>query len=210
MKSLRASISRRSLLFCAISIGFALASGGVQGLLAAEQLGEVPVELRMKSIHGELVQPLRCVNGQRAAVLIFITTDCPIANRYAPELERLRTDFEGKGVKLTLVQVGPELADDKAREHAAQFSLRAAIVVDRKHQLVGATGATVTPEAVVVDAAGRIRYRGRIDDWFTDFGKSRRKPSRRDLRIALQSVLEGAPVSIPVTPAIGCLIPKRG
>lgn len=208
MKSLRASISRRSFLICGISIGFALASGGVQGLLAAEQLGEVPLEL--KSIHGELVQPMCCVDGQRAAVLIFITTDCPIANRYAPELERLRTDFEGKRVKLTLVQVDPELADDNAREHAAQFSLRAAIVVDRKHQLVGATGATVTPEAVVVDAAGRIRYRGRIDDWFTAFGKSRRKPSRHDLRIALQSVLEGAPVSTPVTPAIGCLIPKRG
>ena len=171
-------------------------------------MGSVNPELRASSIHGGPRQPFRCEGGERAAAVIFITTDCPIANRYAPELERLRADFEGKGVKLTLAHVDPELSDDEARAHAAQFALKAAVVVDRKHVLVRASGATVTPEAVVVDPAGHIRYRGRIDDWFTDFGKSRRKPSQHDLRDALQAVLEGRPVKNPQTKAVGCLMPK--
>lgn len=171
-------------------------------------LGTVNPGLRASSIHGGQRQPFLCEEGERAAAVIFISTDCPIANRYAPELERLRVEFEAKGVKLTLAHVDPELSDDQAREHAAQFALKAAIVADRKHQLVRASGATVTPEAVVVDPAGRIRYRGRIDDWFTDFGKSRRKPAQHDLREALQALLEGRLVTNPQTKAVGCLMPK--
>lgn len=172
------------------------------------ELGRVNAKLSVSSIHGGQVQPFRYEDGQRASVVVFITTDCPVANRYAPELERLRTDLKDKGVKLTLAHVDPELSDEKARVHAAQFALKAAVVVDRKHLLVGATGATVTPEAVVVDADGCIRYRGRIDDWFTEFGKSRRRPSQHDLRDAIQAVLERRPVRNPETKAVGCLMPK--
>lgn len=170
--------------------------------------GGVDTALAIETIHGQSARPFECAGeAARAAVVIFITTDCPVANRYAPEIEKLRAEFAGRGVKLTLAHVDPDLPDQKAREHAAQFALKGAVVVDRKHRLVQASGATVTPEAVVVDAAGRIRYRGRIDDRFTDFGKSRRTASRHDLRDAIQAVLEGRPVTNPETKVVGCLIP---
>jgi hypothetical protein len=171
-------------------------------------LGKVNTALRLQTIQGEEARPLFCEPGsQRAAVVVFVTTDCPIANRYAPELEKIRSSFAPRGVGLTLVHVDPELEVEKARDHARQFSLGAAVVIDRKHQIVRATGATVTPEAVVIDPAGRIRYRGRIDDQFTALGKRRAKPARQDLREALAAVLEGRPVQTPEAPAIGCLIP---
>ena len=192
----------------AVFLRVLLAPVSGQEVVRKEALGRVHAGLGVGSIRGGQVQPFRCDDGQRASVVVFITTDCPIANRYAPELERLRTDFKDKGVKLTLAHVDTELSDERAREHAAQFALKAAVVVDRKHLLVRATGATMTPEAVVVDVEGCIRYRGRIDDWFTAFGKSRRRPSQHDLRDAIQAVLEGRSVRNPETRAVGCLMPK--
>jgi hypothetical protein len=169
----------------------------------------VDAALRFKTITGQALQPLACDGEQvKAAVVVFITTDCPIANRYAPELERIRSAYADKGVKLTLVQVDAALAETAARDHAAAYALKAAVVIDRQHELVAATGVKVTPEAVIIDPAGRIRYRGRINDQFTDFGASRKAPSTHDLREALNAVLEGRQVPQPETTPVGCLIPQ--
>ena len=62
------------------------------------------------------------------------------------------------------------------------------------------------PEAVILDQSGRVAYRGRIDDRFVDFGKTRQAPTRNDLQLALQEVLAGRHVKVPTTKAIGCFI----
>ena len=36
-------------------------------------------------------------------VLVFTTTDCPISNRYAPELRRIEDRFASDGVDFVLV-----------------------------------------------------------------------------------------------------------
>jgi acyl-coenzyme A synthetase/AMP-(fatty) acid ligase len=66
--------------------------------------------------------------------------------------------------------------------------------------------ATIAPEAAVFDAAGQLRYHGRIDDRWVAFGKSRQEASRHDLEIAISEVLEGRAVSVAETRAIGCYL----
>jgi len=181
----------------------------VSGKEPTPKPGAVDATLRATTISGQQLRPFFC-DGQtlKAAVLVFITTDCPVANRYAPELERIRADFENEGVTMTLVHVDPELTKKTALDHAAKYSLKAPVVIDQTHRLVSATGATVTPEAVVIDAAGRIRYRGRINDQFTDFGSRRKSPSTHDLRDAIRAVLERRVIEHPETTPVGCFIPK--
>lgn len=170
---------------------------------------EVDTGIELNSTSGDSVNPLRCDElSCRVAVVIFITTDCPIANRSAPEIERIRKDFAKKGVKMTLVHVAPDLANEEAAKHASDFSLGATVVVDRTHRLVAALGAQVTPEAFVVDREGRIRYRGRINDQFADYGARRVEPTTNDLRDAIEAVLAGRMVETPETEPIGCFIPE--
>ena len=71
-----------------------------------------------------------------------------------------------------------------------------------------ATGAKVTPEAVVVDSTGKIVYRGRINNFYEDFGKPRRVVTEHDLRDALKAVLAGKPAPKPRGECVGCFIPK--
>src|SRR5882762_7378160 len=43
-------------------------------------------------------------NGQKAILLFFVTTDCPIGNSYVPELNRIREAYGGRGVMVYAVQ----------------------------------------------------------------------------------------------------------
>ncbi len=67
-------------------------------------------------------------------------------------------------------------------------------------------GATITPEAALFDREGTLHYLGRIDDRFTDFGKARQRAHSRDLEQALAAVLEGKPVPVSRTSAVGCFL----
>lgn len=140
------------------------------------------------------------------AVSFFLTHDCPISNRFAPEIRRICEDYADRGVSCRLVFVDPSLSDAAAIEHARAYGLdRYPIVVDRDHRLVRAAGAEVAPEAIV-EAGGRIRYRGRIDDRFVAWGEARRQVRTHDLRDALDALLAGTPVAHAETPAVGCII----
>jgi len=79
-------------------------------------------------------------------------------------------------------------------------------MVDREHVLIDATGAAITPTAVVVRSDETIAYRGRIDNFFAAIGKSRRVVTEHDLREALDAVFAGRPVEKAETPVVGCYI----
>ncbi len=161
----------------------------------------------VRDLSDRVVQPLNMA-GQRAVVLIFITSECPISNAYAPEIVRLAADYQPRGVSVCLVHADPKTSIPDARKHAADYSLTSLpIVIDHGHRLAYTTGATMTPEAAVVDPAGKIVYRGRINDLFADLGVKRTAPTTRDLRDALDQLLAGKPIEHPRTPAIGCNIP---
>ena len=72
--------------------------------------------------------------------------------------------------------------------------------------MVKATGVAVTPEVAVVNADGKIVYRGRIDNSFAGLGQSRRTATVHDLREALDATLAGKSAAHPETKAVGCYI----
>jgi hypothetical protein len=144
--------------------------------------------------------------GEKASVLIFSTTDCPVANAMLPEIERIQRDFTAMGVAFTLVHVDPDTTEAKAREHAKAYGINFPYVLDPKHELVKRYKATRTPEAFVILPDGSTAYHGRINDLYHAPGQRRRSPSTHDLRDALASVVAGKPVLTPQQPAIGCVI----
>lgn len=147
----------------------------------------------------------------KATVLLFVSSECPIANRYAPELRRIAKEYGKKGVAFFRVYLqGPEAVETVAR-HGNEYQLGFPALLDPGKTLVKTIGIRVTPEAAVIGRDGTLLYRGRIDDQNVEHGKIR--PNyRRDLRIALEEILAGKPVSVKSTPAIGCIIPlpERG
>jgi ribosomal protein L35AE/L33A len=163
--------------------------------------------VRVENLAGTAVDPLVTPKGVKAIVFLFTSTDCPISNRYVPELRRLAQVFVPQGVMFRLVYPNP--AEDAAaiRTHMAAFAYAGAIdaLRDPKHALVKLSGATITPEAAVY-AGGRVQYRGRIDNRFVDFGVDRPAATEHDLHDAIGAILAGKPVAHPETQAVGCYI----
>jgi peroxiredoxin len=143
----------------------------------------------------------------KAVVLLFTCVDCPIANYYSSEINAIVKDFAGKPVRFYLVHPDPDLTAAEAVKHADTYKLTAPVLIDAKHRLVKATGATITPEAAIMLPDGSIAYRGRIDDIYPELGRRRAAPNRRDLRDAISAVLAGQPVKESRTKAVGCYIP---
>src|SRR6185437_5094618 len=115
----------------------------------------------------------------------FVRIDCPITNRYAPELQRIAHEFEGRGVAFWLVYPDPSETGKKIAEHVAAYHLPGIPVPDPRHELVKRAHATNAPEAAVFDASGRLLYHGRIDDLYVDVGKSRTAARTHDLEDAI-------------------------
>ena len=143
----------------------------------------------------------------RAIVLAFVMPDCPIANSYMPELNRLYLDYGWRGVRVFLIQVDPELSVANAQELARQFEIKPPVVLDQRHDWVRKVGATITPEAAVLSPHGSLLYLGRIDNRYAGFGKRREQVTERDLRDALDAILANRSVPHRRTQAVGCFIP---
>ena len=149
--------------------------------------------------------PLQASVETDVSVTIFITTDCPIANGYTPQIQELIASYAAKPVRFFLVHVDPEVTADDAREHAREFGHTASILLDPEHLLVNAAGATNTPDAAVF-VGETLHYCGRINDWYGDLGRKRPQPTTRDLADAIDAALANKPVAKPWPPAVGCTI----
>jgi peroxiredoxin len=177
-------------------------------LIAAVVFADEPTatELRLPDLDGRQIEPLRAKDA-RAVVFIFIRTDCPISNRYAPEVRRLYEKFASSGIKFWLVYPDPDESSQVIRNHIKEYEYRLSALRDTEPKLVKMTGAQVTPEAAVFSPTGRMVYRGRIDDRYLALGKARPSPTTRDLEQVLEAILEGKLVTSKTTVAIGCFIP---
>jgi peroxiredoxin len=143
-------------------------------------------------------------HGQKATVLIFLTHDCPVTNATAPELARLTGEFTPRGVHFFGIYTTETAAE--INTHRRDYGLDFPGLLDPKHQLARLTGATRVPEAAVFSPAGKLLYRGRIDDRAVQTGLTRPTPSRHDLRLALEAVLAGKPPEPRFTTSVGCYL----
>jgi len=140
----------------------------------------------------------------RARIFIFLRTDCPISNRYAPELRRFLNQFEDQSIELWLVYPDPSETARDVSKHVATYGFPGNPLRDPHHELVKRAHANATPEAAVFDAEGKLVYHGRIDDLWVDVGTARPMARTHDLEDAVSAVIEGRPVRQPETRAIGC------
>jgi len=166
----------------------------------------VTVAVRVPDLDGKLAEPLKLLPGTKATVLLFVSSDCPVSNRYAPDIRKLHDTYAKNGVAFWLIY--PNLADAVAdiRDHIKQFSYPGTALRDVKHDLVKRAGATITPEAAVYDGRGVMTYRGRIDDRYSAVGIEKAMATRHDLHDAIAATLAGKPIRDNRTQAVGCYI----
>ena len=155
-------------------------------------------------LDGKPFDPFRAAQG-KVVVLIFVRTDCPVSNRYAPAIQQLSAKNAGKAVFFLVYPSKKETADS-IRKHDREFGYRLAALRDPQHILVKESQAQITPEAAVFDANRRLIYHGRIDNLYEDFGHARKSATTHELADAIEAAIAGKTLTANATPAVGCYI----
>lgn len=196
-------------IFALTLTAFALAAVSFANATAQDRQTVANLSLTIKDIRGRAQSPFKA-EGQTASVLFFIQQDCPISNRYAPEIARIVNEYAPKKIRFYLVYVDSTATTKVIEAHLREFSLPDAPAIhDAKRLLVATTGVSVTPETAVVGKGGEILYRGRIDNLYEALGRPRRNVTERDLRNALDAVLQNKRVPVVRTQAVGCYITEQ-
>ena len=175
-----------------------------ENVSAARMTDSAPKALMLVDSQDQTYSPLTDAEG-RTTVLLFLMKDCPVANASAPEIARLAAEFIPRGVRFLGVYATETAAEISA--HVREYGLNFPGLLDTQGELAGTAGATRVPEAAVFSPAGKLLYRGRIDDRAVRPGITKPVPTRQDLRLALEAVLAGKSPDPKYTETIGCYLP---
>jgi peroxiredoxin len=149
-------------------------------------------------------------NGAPATVVVFTCNHCPYALAWHGRINAVARDYAPRGVRT--LQICPNDAERyprdapnamRARVEAGEFA--GPYLHDASQEVARAWGARVTPDVYVVDADGRLAYRGAPD---ADHGDESLDAAW--LRAALDAVLAGEPVAESQTTPVGCSVKWRG
>jgi hypothetical protein len=189
----------RAFLRCFISITLAIAVGQAYAAPSADYGTD---------LNG---QPIRDLAGPdvRIVVSFFAATDCPISNRYIPEIKRLTQKYSPKGVRFWWVYPNAGDTAKAVADHNREYAIAGDTILDTRQSLVHLAHATVTPEAAIFLVEGGVLreiYHGRIDDRYLDIGQERPQPQHFDMETAIFDALAGEAVPQPGGPPVGCSI----
>jgi hypothetical protein len=144
--------------------------------------------------------------GGGAAAIVFTCNHCPYALAWHERILHAARDYGGR---VRFLLISPNDAERYPRDsyEAMQQRVRedggwpAPYLYDESQEVARAYGARTTPDVFVVDAEGRLRYRGAPDAGYDDAGND-----AAWLRGALDAVLEGADPDPAETDPVGCTI----
>jgi thiol-disulfide isomerase/thioredoxin len=155
-------------------------------------------------IHGSADEVLAQGRG-KILVLVFVLTNCPISNRYAPLLQDMSKKY-GQQASFRLVFPDRTESTDTIRHYLQEYRYQLSAIRDLDHALVKKSMAKATPEAAVFDAKGELVYHGRIDNLYEHIGQSRRAATTHELADAIEAASKGFKPLVSATDAIGCFI----
>jgi hypothetical protein len=164
---------------------------------------------KMKNVDGKMLS-IADIAGKAGTLVIFTCNHCPFAKGWEQRIAELGATYSKKGIGVILINANDpamHAEDDFAGTQARAKSLGLAVpyVIDETSAVARAFGASVTPEAFLFDAGGKLAYHGTIDDNHRDAGKV----EKRYLKDALDAVVAGKHPAVPESKGLGCGIKFR-
>jgi thiol-disulfide isomerase/thioredoxin len=155
-------------------------------------------------LQGNPVDPLKSAGG-KVVVLVFVRTDCPVSNRYAPLIQKLSTEHAGKAA-FWLIYPSKSESPEAIRKHEREYGYKIPALRDPRHVLVKESQVQITPEVAVFDLSKRLVYHGRIDNLYEDIGRARSTATTHELEDAIFAALTGKSLAVDATHGVGCYI----
>lgn len=144
---------------------------------------------------------LKTLTQRGPVVFLFLGTKCPVVGRYAVRLNRLNKTYAPKGVQFFGVYSNHDDDESAIRQHLREYRYPFRAVHDPDGLIAMQLGATMTPQVVLIDTEGIVRYRGGIDD-----NRYENRVRHHYLRDALEALLKKKPIQVTTSETFGCTI----
>jgi peroxiredoxin len=156
----------------------------------------------------EETQTLNDLKGKKATVIMFICNHCPFVIHVNEQLVKLANDFMPREVGFIAISSNdvvnyPQDGPDKMRSQAITNKYAFPYLYDETQQVAKAYDAACTPDIYLFDADLKLKYRGQLDGSRPDNGIP---VTGKDLRHAINCILENKENIEPQRPSIGCNI----
>lgn len=159
---------------------------------------------RVVDLRGSAAEEVAKTSG-KVLVLLFVRTDCSVANRYAPLIQQMSRQY-GKHAAFRLVFPDKRESPEKIHTFLRDYKYDLFAIRDVDHALVKATQVKVTPEAAVFNAQGTLVYHGRIDNLYERIGQARRVATTHELADAIEAAKLGKNPATSSADGVGCFI----
>ncbi|MCS7045286.1 MAG: redoxin domain-containing protein [Gemmataceae bacterium] len=149
------------------------------------------------------------LKDKKAIVIVFLSFECPVSNSYSSTLADIAAEFGPHGVAMIGLTVNEEETPADVAKQAQRHNLNFPVFLDARLTAARALAADYTPEVFVLDGDFVLRYRGRIDDSYSERLKKHAVVKEHNLRQVLGELLSGRPISVAATRAVGCPIVRE-
>jgi thiol-disulfide isomerase/thioredoxin len=163
------------------------------------------------------IYTLKSFKNAKVLVIVFMCNHCPTSQAYEDRVIKLTNDYVPKGVSVVAINpnspgslrldelgysdVGDSFAEMKIRAKDRKFNFP--YLYDGETELASNKyGPVATPHIFIFDKDRKLRYNGRIDD----MENPAKTPHSLDARNAIDALLSGREVPVPVTKTFGCSI----
>jgi peroxiredoxin len=143
--------------------------------------------------------------AKEALLVMFICNHCPYVVHVREELARLGADYADCPLAIVAISSNdpvsyPDDSPDNLKKMAAEAHFEFPVLFDETQDVARAYDAVCTPDFFLFDQDRRLVYRGQLDDTRPNRGI----PDGRDLRAAIQALLNGGPIPADQKPSSGC------
>ena len=183
-----------------------LACAAVNSVAAGDvsSVHEEVIGTRVVDLDGRIHRP-GMTDGLRPVAIVLLDSGCPIARRYAPELNALFRQCSDQGVEFYGMLSDPLLTREEAVKFRDEFRLEYPIIWDSAGDLAIRLKPSHFPECFVISPRDEIIYRGRIDNRFAAVGKLRGQVTEFELRDAIAAAAAGTVPEVRFAKPVGCL-----
>lgn len=174
--------------------------------------GKLPIGTQLEhfslpDVHGKTMATKEN-QGSKGTLYIFLSAQCPVVKAYIGRIQAIAKDYEAKGIKVIGINSNDTEINSKDKptwikdDTAENFPFP--MLLDEGNKIADKWGASVTPEAYLFDASGKLVYRGAVDSSQKNEGNV-----RHYLRDALDSALASKDIAEKETNAFGCSIKRK-
>jgi peroxiredoxin len=171
-------------------------------------LGKMAPDFNLPDVFSGKTISLKSFDGKKGLLVMFICRHCPYVQHIKQELARLGRDYSDKDIGIIAISSNdaanyPEDSPKSLKEFAVQEGFTFALCHDETQKVAKTYTAACTPDFFLFDKNRKLVYRGQLDDSRPESGKP---VTGKDLRAALEAVLQDQPVSADQKPSLGCNI----